>query len=406
MMSTSERMRKYTGPALFSGGFRPFFLLAGIWSALAMALWIAWFTGGIDLPAVFDPFSWHVHEMLFGFGAAALAGFLLTAVPNWTGQLPVAGLPLAALAALWLAGRVAVMTGAALGPVAVMVIDAAFLIALALLLGREIVRADNRRNLIVIAFVLALAAANLGFHWVAGHGGAPYQGWPARLGISVVVMLISLIGGRIVPSFTRNWLAARGPGPLPTPAGRFDVATLIASGAALALWTAAPEAKLSGIALLAAGLLQLARLGRWRGLRTFAEPLVTILHLAYLFLPLGFLLLGSALVDPARVLPAAGLHAWLAGGVGLMTLAVMTRASLGHTGRPLHAGARELAIYAPVLVAAIARIVAGLGGPDWLLHLAAGGWVLGFGLYALLYAPILARPRGAARKPSRAPRPA
>lgn len=401
-MSTARRLRDYTGPAVLSGGFRPFFLLAALWSALAMVLWIAALAGRLDLPAAFDPLSWHVHEMVFGFGAAAVAGFLLTAVPNWTGRLPVAGAPLAALAALWLAGRIAVLVGARLGPLPVMAVDAAFLLALAAILGREIVAAGNRRNLVVLAFVLALAAANLAFHWQALRGETPYSGWPARMGISVLVMLIALIGGRIVPSFTRNWLAARGPGPLPAPSGRLDAAALAASGAALALWTALPETRVSGAALALAGLLHLLRLARWRGWRTLAQPLVAILHLAYLFLPLGFLLLGWSLFDPVRIRPAAGLHAWLAGGVGLMTLAVMTRASLGHTGRPLHAGARELAIYAPVLIAALARIAASLGGPGWLLHVAGGGWVLGFGLYVLLYAPILARPRLAPRQPSRA----
>lgn len=401
-MSTATRLRDYAGPALLSGGFRPFFLLAAFWSALALALWIVMFTGHLDLGTAFDPISWHVHEMVFGFGAAVLAGFLLTAVPNWTGRLPVAGAPLAALAALWVAGRIAVLVALRLGPGLAMTIDGAFLVALAAILGREIVLAGNRRNLVVLVMVLLFALANLAFHWQAMQGETPYADWPARLGISVLVLMIALIGGRIVPSFTRNWLAARGPGPMPAPEGWPDRAALALSGLALALWSAMPESQVSGAALTLAGLFHAIRLGRWQGWRTLAEPLVTVLHVAYAFLPAGFLILGWATMDPARVQPAAGLHAWLAGAVGLMTLAVMTRATLGHTGRPLHAGARELAIYLPVLIAALARICAGFGGPDWLMHLAAGGWVLGFGLYALLYAPFLVRPRLKERQPSRA----
>lgn len=401
-MNTSERRRAYQGPAFLSGGFRPFFLAAALWSAIAMGLWIVWFLGGIDLPAVFDPITWHVHEMLFGFGAAAVCGFLLTAVPNWTGRLPVAGAPLGFLAALWLGGRLAVLLGAGWPPLLLAAIDCAFLAALGAIIGREIVAGKNWRNLPVLGLVLLLLAANGGFHLLAMQGDVPYAGWPGRLGIAVLVLLVSLIGGRIVPSFTRNWLAQRGPGRLPTPPSRLDAAVLGLTGAALLGWIAAPEHLLSGLLLLVAGAGQLLRVARWAGWRTLAEPLVTVLHLAYLFVPAGFVLLGCSVLSPATAPAAAGLHAWLAGGIGMMILAVMTRASLGHTGRPLHAGGRELVIYAPVLVGALARIAASFGGPDWLLHLAATGWIAGFALYALLYAPILIGPRQAQRKPSRA----
>lgn len=402
-MASSERRRAYQGPAFLSGGFRPFFLLAATCSALAMGLWIVWFTGLIDLPAAFDPFTWHVHEMLFGFGAATVCGFLLTAVPNWTGRLPVTGKPLAALALVWLAGRIVVLLGGGLPPLWVALTDCAFLASLAAIIGREVIAGRNWRNLPVLGLTLLLLAANIGFHIQAMQGEVPYAGWPGRLGIAALVFLVCLIGGRIIPSFTRNWLAQRGPGRLPQPPSRFDAGVLALTGVALWGWIVVPDHLLSGAALVTAGVGHVGRLSRWAGWRALAEPLVAVLHIAYLFVPLGFILLGCSVLDPANVRPAAGLHGWLAGAIGLMTLAVMTRASLGHTGRSLQAGLRELAIYGSVTLAALARTAAGLGGPDWLLHLAAAGWIAGFALYAVFYAPILIGPRLAPRQPSRAP---
>ncbi|MDP1668623.1 NnrS family protein [Phaeovulum sp.] len=393
MTTSSERIRAWTGPAILSGGFRPFFLMAGLWAALAMTLWLAMLSGLMALPTAFDPVGWHAHEFLWGYLAAVMAGFLLTAVPNWTGRLPIVGWPLAALAGLWLVGRLAVTFSAHLPLWIAALADLAFLAALALALGREIVAGRNWRNLPVLALVALMLAAN-----AAWHGGA--TGAALRGGIAVAVALIALIGGRVVPSFTRNWLARQpAPGRLPVPANRADTGVLVLTVAALALWVALPDAVPTAIAALFAGLANLWRLSRWAGGRTLSEPLLWVLHLGFGFVPLGFLLLAGAALWPAGM-PRTGMeHAWLAGAIGVMTLAMMSRATLGHSGRALSAGRGTVAVYLLVAGAALARIAAGfLPGQIWLLTLSGSAWVAGFGGFALLYAPLFLRPRAGARR--------
>jgi uncharacterized protein involved in response to NO len=215
-----------------------------------------------------------------------------------------------------------------------------------------------------------------------------------RLGIIAALMLIMLIGGRIVPSFTRNWLAKRGDGRLPAPMGRLDGVAIAVAGLALMSWMVEPLSPLTASLALVAGLLQLVRLNRWAGERTTAEPLVLILHLGYAFVPLGFLLVAGAYVLPDAIQPVAAIHAWTAGAIGTMTLAVMTRASLGHSGRPLTADGWTRAIYVLILGAALARIMAGTSlGFVALQHLAATLWVLAFATFAAAYWPILTKPR-------------
>ena len=203
-----------------------------------------------------------------------------------------------------------------------------------------------------------------------------------------------LIGGRIVPSFTRNWLARRTPGRLPVTPDRFDVASLAVAAAALLLWIAAPEKPVTAVLCLAAGGLHVWRLARWAGDRTLAEPLVLILHVGYAFVPLGFLAAGVAALAPVTFPTGAAVHAWTAGAIGVMTLAVMTRATLGHAGRPLHATRGTVIVYLSVVVAAVLRVAAGLGpAPQALLHLAAAAWIAAFAGFAILYGPLLVRPR-------------
>ena len=215
-----------------------------------------------------------------------------------------------------------------------------------------------------------------------------------RIAISAIVLLISLVGGRVVPSFTNNWLARNNPGRLPVPFSRFDVATIATAAVSLAAWIAAPAHPVSGMLLLIAGCMQSTRLLRWAGDRTLAEPLVLVLHVGYAFVPVGFLLLGVSAVS--TFVPATtGMHAWTAGAIGLMTLAVMTRASLGHTGQPLRAGRATQIIYAAVFGAAVARIVAAFSGSITLVEFAGLAWIAAFGGFVLLYGPLLA-----AQKPS------
>lgn len=402
MTTSAERIRTWNGPAILSFGFRPFFLVAGLWAAGSMVLWVAMLSGWAGLPTAFDPIAWHAHEFLFGFLGAVMAGFLLTAVPNWTGRLPITGWPLAGLAALWLAGRVVEAISAGLPALAVAVIDLGFLLVLGVVLAREIVAGRNWRNLPVLGLLAVFTLGNAVFHWEAAQGGGPSQGAGLRLALGAAVMLIALIGGRIVPSFTRNWLVQRGETRLPVPPmQRLDKTALLVLGAALIAWIAAPENALTGAALLITGALHLVRLMRWRGALTLAEPLVTVLHAGYFFVPLGALGLGAEILAPGIFGMAAAQHLWMAGAIGLMTMAVMTRAALGHAGRPLHAGVPIATLYVLLVVSVLARLLAGaLPGAVWPLHLSAIAWIAAWGGFSVIYWPILTRPKAAPKRPS------
>ncbi len=386
MPAALARRRDYAGPALLSYGFRPFFLAAGVWAAFGILLWLPQYFGALMLLTAFGALDWHIHEMLYGYVAASIAGFLLTAVPNWTGRLPVNGWPLAGLAALWLAGRVAILFSAAIGALPAALIDVAFLAVLAAVAGREIVAGANWHNLRVLVILGVLILGNVVFHAeVLLKGSADYG---IRISIGAIILLMSLIGGRIVPSFTGNWLARNNPGRRPAPFSRFDMAAIATSALALMAWIAAPAHQVAGALLVLAGLMQAARLARWAGDRALADRLVLVLHVAYAFVALGFLLLGASAFT-AAVPPSAGIHAWTAGAIGLMTLAVMTRASLGHTGRPLAAGPGTQAIYALVLLAALLRIAAALTGSLALIDYAGAAWIAGFALFVAFYGPLL-----------------
>ena len=381
-----QRRRDYTGPALFAYGFRPFFLAAGLWAVLGILLWLPQYMGAFVLPTHFSALDWHIHEMLYGYVAATIAGFLLTAIPNWTGRLPVSGWPLAGLALLWLAGRAAILLSAEIGGAAAAVVDVSFLFSLAAVASREIVAGKNWHNLRVLIVLGVLILGNIVFHAEVMLKGAANYG--TRIAIAAIILLISLIGGRIVPSFTNNWLTRSNPGRLPVPFSRFDIAALAASAFALLGWIGAPAHPVTGALLMVAGGLQAARLARWAGDRTLSDRLVLVLHIGYAFVPLGFVLIGLSTWTAAA--PAsAGVHAWTAGAIGLMTLAVMTRATLGHTGQLLQAGRATEGIYALVLVAAVVRITAAFIGSVELLELAGLAWIAGFILFVLLYGPLL-----------------
>lgn len=395
-MGTAQTQRNFTGIALLSGGFRPFFLGAGLFALAAIAIWPAVFSGDVQLPTTFAAPTWHGHEMLFGFGGAVIAGFLLTAIPNWTGRLPVAGITLGALALLWLAGRAAVLCAATIGWGAAMAIDVAFLVIFSVVVGREVLAGRNWRNLKVILLVLLLALTNLSFHLEAHfHGAAEYS---TRAALIITVFLILLIGGRVVPSFTGNWLARRGES-RPTAFNRLDAGLLILSAIALLAWVAFPEAALTGVLLLAAGAGSLLRLARWRGWRTLADPLVLVLHVAFLFTALGFLATGASALW-ADILPAAvGLHVWAIGSIGLMTLAMMTRATLGHSGHALAASSGTQLVYVLITLALAARVAMALL-PAWsmsLMWIAATAWCLGFAGFIAIYGPMLCRRRADGR---------
>ena len=380
-----ERRREYAGPAVFSYGFRPFFFLAAVWAVLSLPLWLHQLYGDITLRTLFSPLDWHVHEMLFGYVAAAVAGFLLTAIPNWTGRLPVNGWSLAGLVALWIAGRVAILFSAKIGGAFAALIDILFLFTLAVVAIREIIAGRNWRNLRVIVVLGALVFGDVVFHAeVLIYGAANYG---TRIALSAVVLLISIVGGRIVPSFTNNWLVRNNPGRLPVSFSRYDIFTIVAGAISLLAWIAVPTNQISGGLLLFAGLLHAIRVVRWAGDRTISDGLVLILHIAYAFLPLGFLLLGLGTFTPA-IPTTAGIHAWTVGAIGLMTVAVMTRATLGHTGQSLK-GLATQAIYGLIFLSAVLRITAAFFSSLVLIEAAAVCWLLGFALFVIAFGPIL-----------------
>jgi uncharacterized protein involved in response to NO len=380
---------------VFAQGFRPFFLAAGLWSATALALWIVLLATGTAMPSRLGPLAWHIHEMLFGFVMAAIAGFLLTAIPNWTRRLPIAGWPLALLAGLWLLGRIVCLVSTLVPPWLAVMADLAFPAALVGVIAREIVAGRNWRNLPMVAPVTVLGIADLLMHREAAGVAVPADlGW--RLGLAAVLVLISVVAGRIVPSFTRNWLAKRPGSRLPAVPGWLDRAALGALHAGLFGWALLPACRAVGLLLLLAAGLNLWRLLRWRGAATAAEPLLLVLHVGYAWLVLGSGLLGLALLGLA-VPESAAIHALTAGAIGTMVVAVMTRVTRGHTGRTLTADRATSLIYLLVTLAAIGRVAAAFA-PDWTLPLLVASaccWIAGFGLFVLRYGPLLVLPRDA-----------
>lgn len=381
-------------PALFTQGFRPFFLAAGLWASIALAIWIVIFAMGTALPSRFDPLSWHIHEMLFGFVMAAVAGFLLTAIPNWTHRLPVGGAPLAFLAGLWLLGRLACLVSALVPPWLAVAADLSFPVIFVGVIAREIVAGKNWRNLPMVAPVTVLGIANLLMHLEA-YGVAVPAGLGWRLGVTAVVVLISVVAGRIVPSFTRNWLTKRRDSNLPAVHGRIDRIALGVLHTGLLGWAVFPAVRLVGLVLVLGAFLNLWRVLRWRGGATAAEPLLLFLHIGYAWLVMGTAFLGLAALG-VNLPESAAIHALTVGAASTMILAVMTRATRGHTGRDQTADRRTSAIYVLITLAAISRVAAEFAG-GWLMPLlvvAAAFWIGSFGLFLLSYGPMLLGPRG------------
>ncbi|MBB4268088.1 NnrS family protein [Roseospira visakhapatnamensis] len=399
----TQALRPRRTPAALSLGMRPFFPLAALHGAAVVGLWVPWYLGWLSVPSALPPAAWHAHELLFGFLPAILAGFLLTAVPNWTGRAPVVGLPLAGLVTLWLAGRAGMALSDALPPMIVAALVTAFPALLTAVTAREIVTARNWRNLGVVAGMTALTVAPALFHWeLAREGWSPYA---ESLAIAAALTLIMIVGGRIVPTFTTNWVRKANPGREPAPPGAYDRLALGVGTLALAGWVARPAvadgsaAALTIAALLgtAAGLVAV-RQARWVPHRTLGEPLVTVLHVAHAFVPVGFLLAALAVAWPAAGLDSAVTHTWTIGAITLMSLAVMTRAARGHTGHALTAPPATVALYAGILVAVLTRITVVLV-PSLtlaLLPVTAVAWGLALLGYVVLYGPMLMRPRPSA----------
>jgi uncharacterized protein involved in response to NO len=373
--------------------FRLFFPLAALFGALAVLAWLAalfgWlpFVPGLSLPL------WHAHEMLYGFVPAAIAGFLLTAISNWTGTPPPRGAPLLILGLLWLAGRIAMLLAGTLAGWVVAVVDVAFLLVLALYATRVLVRAGNTRNLPIVAIVALLAVGNLLIHLAlmgAGHQFARAGEW---LALDTIALLIAVIGGRITPAFTRNWLQRHERDPDAVRVHpNLDRSALVATALMLPADLIAPATPVAALVALIAGALLGARLHGWRGWNAHGDPLLWILHLGYAWLALALLLKGlTPFVEAFDT--SIWIHALGVGAMGTMIAGVMTRVAVAHTGRALALLRGGQAIYWLVIAAAILRLAANLGAGPWSLYLAGGAWSAAFLVFTARYGPILCRPR-------------
>lgn len=379
---------------LLAFGFRPFFLLAAVYAALSVAIWAG---ALLDLP--FSPLpalgsSWHAHEMLYGFVPAAIAGFLLTAITNWTGAPPLAGRGLAALAGLWLAGRAAMWFWGLAPAWLVILVDGAFLPVLAVYITRVLLRAGNRRNLGLVAVLATLACGNFLMHAGVLTGNASLTLAGRDLGLDLITVLMAVIAGRITPAFTANWLRAQGRD-ITTGAWPWLAPLAIGSIAVLAVahLVALPGAVTGALALLAAVTNGL-RLASWAGWRARREPLLWILHLGYgcivlALLGRSFYLLGWV------VSPSLWYHALGVGAMGILVLGVMTRVTVGHTGRPLRLLPGGLWIYLAVIIATAARLGLAAGVIPYAIGVAisATAWSAGFLLFVIIYSPLLTSPR-------------
>jgi uncharacterized protein involved in response to NO len=389
--SIDRRGRLRDAPPLLSYGFRPFFLFGASYAALAVPLWLWTFFGGSGPAGPLTGLAWHAHEMLFGYLGAVMAGFVLTAVPNWTGRLPISGLPLAAMILLWFIGRLSLLFHPE--PLSTAFLDLLFPTMLAAAVWREILVGRNFGNLPIALLVSLFAFAN-----GLDHAGALVpllDGYGIRLALAVAALMIAIVGGRVTPSFTRNWMSRAGLAPLPAAMDRLDQTALMLTAGGLLGWVAAPDAFIVGTVLAGAGLLLLVRLFRWRGHRTLSEPIVLVLHLGYLWLAAAILLLGLSVLLPLSVPASSAIHALTAGAVGTMTLAVMTRASLGHTGRSIASDRSTGAIYALVTFGAVFRVAAPLLDSIYTPLLVAGGilWSAAFALFVVVYGPMLVSKR-------------
>lgn len=380
--------------ALFDYGFRPFFLLCGIYAVIMVPWWLYRFMHGGTPFGALPSMYWHAHEMLYGFVMAAIAGFLLTAVPSWTGSRGFAGLPLIIVAGVWTLGRIA-MAGVGTVPFWVSaVVQLAFIPCLLALLAPPVVRSANRNApLLVVLLVLWLIDAV--FLVGVRRGDALLASGAMRLAIDLVLVMITVIGGRIVPAFTANGLRARGLEPRITVRRTVEYAA-IGSMVAIAVVDAfAADSRLGGVlAALAAGV-HVARLAGWRGWRAYADPIVWVLHVGYAWLPIGLALKAATLLGDAHW-AMKWQHALTMGAFGTMILAVTTRAALGHTGRALRVSGFITAAYVFITVGTVLRVFGGTWFPaDYPLVLTASGaaWVLGYLLFVAVYAPILCGPR-------------
>jgi len=379
-------------PALLAKGFRPFFLLAALFAIAIVPLWLFVLDGTLQVGSRLAPMTWHAHEMLFGFVGAVLAGFLLTAAGNWTQRETLTGAPLLVLAALWCAGRLALLGSAYLPAAFIALTDLSFWVVLLGVLGRTLIAAGSRRNWKILGILAALLLANAGYHLEAV--GVLPVGFAQRatlLGVDLVLLLISIVAGRTFPTFTRNATGVKSIRSVPV----LDGLAIGALCVMVALDALSPAS--SGAALLAggAGVLSFARAMTWGARYSLRQPLLWILHAGYAWLALGLLFRGLASLSGASSSSLA-LHTLTVGAIGSLTLGMMARVSLGHTGRMLGASPGTSAAFAAITLATLVRVFVPLFAPSWYFAslVAAGSlWVAAFALFIRVYWPILSSAR-------------
>ncbi len=388
---------------LFGEGFRIFFLSAGLFAVISIGLWLVWLgvhaTGGMvtDMPFAAPPHLWHAHEMIFGYAGAALGGFFLTAVPSWTGTQAARHLFIVTASGLWLAGRLAIWWSGAIEPFIVAAIDLAFLPVLASKIATQLIKRPKPQNLLFLLLLTMAWSGNLLVH-LEWSGIIDDGVWPGlRLGLLGTAAMIVVLGGRITPAFTRNAMTRAG---IETDLPRsFKVLDAIGIATAvllpLLIVFGARDTATAGFAILT-GALQAARLAGWRSRWTLSQPILWSLHLGFAMLAAGYLALGLAFLD--LVSEVAALHLLGIGAIGGMTLAVMSRAILGHVGKPLIAPRPIVLAYLLVAAAAILRAAGSIAGMDWYntaMLISGGLWIAAFTLFVAVYLPVIleAHPR-------------
>jgi uncharacterized protein involved in response to NO len=389
--------QRASGPfPIFALGFRPFFLLAGLFAATSVPLWLLVYQGILEPASHLPPTIWHAHEMVFGFAVAVIAGFLLTAASNWTGRRTAAGSGLAALAGLWIAGRIVVFCGAALPTWLAIAIDVAFLPVLAVTLAVPILAAGNRRNVIFPIVLLVLAGVNLAIHL----GGAGWVDWDAsrgsRVAIDLILLMIGVLGGRVIPSFTKNSVPQARVNPCP----KASALALLGLAALAIAETATANPIVTGSTALAAGVVNILRMRGWGTFATARHPILWILHVGYAWLAAGLVLRGVA--ELTDIIPLdAGIHALTLGAIGSIIIGMMSRVALGHTGRPIIPAPLTIFGYWLVNAAALLRVTFALVADDGLhttVLLGSGAlWSIAFLFFTIAYLPILTRPRADGR---------
>ncbi|HWA48452.1 MAG TPA: NnrS family protein [Dongiaceae bacterium] len=391
----AEPQRTHGRWPILALGFRPFFLLAALFAAAAVPLWLLIYEGLVEPVSYLPPPLWHGHEMVFGFAVAVIAGFLLTAVTNWTGRRTASGLGLGALASLWIAGRLA-LVAPGLPAWAVILLDVAFLPALATVLAVPLLATGNRRNIVFPILLLILALLDLSVH-LGAMGVVDWDPSRAlRVAIDLVLLMIAVLGGRVIPSFTKNALPAAKVNPCP----KASVLALLSVAALAIAEIATDNPTITGSIALAAGFINALRMRGWGSLATLRHPILWILHVGYGWLAVGLVLRGVA--ELTDIIPSdAGIHALTLGAIGSMIIGMMSRVALGHTGRSISPAPWTVAAYWLVNAAALLRVLFSLASDDTLRTASLIGsgtlWSLAFLFFAIVYLPILSRPRADGR---------